>query len=351
MERYSKNLRPCLSELKPYVAGKGIQEIAKKYGFSPEEIVKLGSNENPYGPSPEVISAVSDVPFNIYPEPLEFIESAARYTGFEPSEILVGCGLDGVMDTLGRIFMDKGDFAIIPTPTFLFYELLTRLCGGRPIFMRRGPGFDLPGIMPDNSKMIFLCSPNNPTGNSILEDRLREIVESTSAIVFVDEAYVEFADRSLIGLVREYENLIVGRTLSKAFGLAGLRIGYAVSPEWISKEYWRASPPFTVTNVSLAAGCAALGDQDFMKRSVSKIRSERDRLKSCIPEAYPSDGNFLYIKTPEKSSKIAEELLKRGIIVRDCTSFRDSGEFHIRVTVGTPEQNRKFIEAYQEICL
>lgn len=350
MEKYSRNLRSCLGELKPYVAGKGIGEIAKKYGFLPEEIVKLGSNENPYGPTPRVWDAIREVQMSIYPEQEEFIESVSRYTGYPGEEILVGAGLDGVMDTLTRLFLGDGDKAVIHTPTFSFYEIITRLCGANPIILKRRSEYGISTEVPEDAKFVFICSPNNPTGNSISEEVVLDIVESTSAIVFVDEAYVEFADQSLIGLVRRYENLVVGRTLSKAFALAGLRIGYAVAPEWIADQYKRAAPPFSITNISLAAGIAALDDVEFMERSVSKIRKERARIQGDISGAHPSQGNFLYIQTPDKSGIIAEKLLKMGIIVRDCKSFRDAGEYHIRLTVGTPDQNSKFLEAYGKIC-
>ena len=137
-----------------------------------------------------------------------------------------------------------GDYTFIPTPTFSYYEILTIMAAARPIFSPRGPQHELAEAVPEKAKMAFLCSPNNPTGNVLSEKELRAILESTDAIVFLDEAYVEFARESLIHLVREYDNLIVGRTLSKAFGLAGMRLGYALAPSWIAEQYRRAAPPF-----------------------------------------------------------------------------------------------------------
>jgi histidinol-phosphate aminotransferase len=168
--------------------------------------------------------------------------------------------------------------------------------------------------------------------------------------VFLDEAYVDFAKKSLIKLAGDYENLVVGRTMSKAFGLAGLRLGYALAPEWIASQYRRAAPPFFgVTSASLAAGEAALEDLEHMRRSVSKIKAERQRLEARI-RSHPSEANFLYIETSEPSGVVAERFLSSGIIVRDCQSFRGAGTSHIRVTVGTPEQNERFLEAYWKIC-
>jgi len=343
-------LRSCLGQLKPYVAGKGYVEISRKYGLKPESIVKLGSNENPYGPSPKAISAMREVSPERYPEPEELIESLSRYTGYPPEMIIIGAGMDGVMDTLTRLFLDKGDRTFIPIPTFSYYEILTRLCGAEPIFAERGPKFDVPGGTPPSIKMAFICSPNNPTGNAISEKDLRQITESTDGIVFLDEAYADFADHSLLEIVKDYDNLIVGKTMSKAFGLAGLRLGYAVAPVWVADQYRRAAPPFFgITCASVAAGIGALSDLDYMRKSVSMIRSERERLQSEI-KSHPSQANFLYIETVEPSDVVVEKFLRKGIIIRDCRSFRGAGEHHVRVTVGTPEQNDIFLEAYREIC-
>ncbi|TRZ69290.1 MAG: histidinol-phosphate transaminase [Methanothrix sp.] len=351
MEKYWNNLRSCLSELKPYVAGKGIGEIAKGYGFAPEKIVKLGSNENPYGPGPRVWEAMAGTRLERYPEMDDLVEALAGYAGASPEDVVVGTGMDGVMDTLTRLFLDPGDRTLIFTPTFSYYEILTRLCGAEPVFSARGSRFEADPDIPDDLKLIFICSPNNPTGNEIPEKDLRAIVETTDAIVFLDEAYAEFGDQSFLGMVGEYENLVVGRTFSKAFGLAGMRLGYAVAPGWIADEHRKAAPPFFgVASPAVAAGMAALDDQEHMRIVVSKIKRERDLLRRAIPESHPSGGNFLYIETKEMSGLVAEKMLDRGVIIRDCASFRGSGEHHIRVTVGTPEEMLTFLQAYREIC-
>jgi len=351
LQRYSKNLRGCLGRLKPYVAGRGIQEIAAKYGIAPESIVKLGSNENPYGPSPKVFEAIGSVRPERYPEPEVLIDALAAYAGTTPSNVLIGAGMDGVMDTITRLFLDPGDRVVIYPPTFSYYEILTVTAGAEPVFVPRGENFEVPTEVPDGIKIVFICSPNNPTGDMIAEKDLRAIVETTDAIVFLDEAYAEFSDQNFLPLVAEYENLVVGRTTSKAFGLAGMRLGYAVAPDWIAREYRRAAPPFFgVTTPSVAAGIAALGDIDYMRRSVAAIREERDRLRRAIPEFRPSGGNFLYLETEEPSGMVAEKMLRKGVIIRDCFSFRDAGDHAVRVTVGTSAENDRFLEAYGEVC-
>lgn len=343
-------LRECLGNLKPYVAGKGFTEISRKYGIRPEDIVKLGSNENPYGPSPEAIRAFGGVSPERYPEPEDLISSLSSYARLPEDMIVIGAGMDGVMDTLTRLFLERGDKTLIHTPTFSYYEILTILAGAVPLFVPRGPGFRVPAEVPAGIKMVFLCSPNNPTGNAASEEDVRKVVEGTDAIVFLDEAYVEFAERTLLDLVKEYDNLIVGRTLSKAFGLAGMRLGYAAAPEWIAREYRRAAPPFFgISCASVAAGVAALSDLDYMRSSVSKIKKERERLLKETG-AHPSEANFLYLETKEPSDQVVESFLRRGIIIRDCRSFRGAGEHNVRISVGTPDQNDMFLKAFRDIC-
>ena len=355
MERHSDSwrrsrLRPVLGQLKPYVAGKGFGEISRKYGLAQEAIVKLGSNENPYGPSPRVNEAIASISPERYPEPEELLASLAAYTGFPEEMIIIGAGMDGVMDTLTRLFLEKGDRTFIPTPTFSYYEILTIIAGATPNLAPRGPHFEVTGDVPPDIKMAFLCSPNNPTGNVIGEEEVRTLLESTDGIVFLDEAYVEFADKSLVRLVERYDNLIVGRTLSKAFGLAGMRLGYGVAPRWIADQYKRAAPPFYgISCATVAAGVAALADLPFMRLSVEKIISERQRLQKEI-KAHPSQANFLYLETETASPEYVEKFLARGIIIRDCRSFRGAGEHHARLTVGTPRENDRFLSAFREIC-
>jgi histidinol-phosphate aminotransferase len=332
------------------VAGKGFGEISRKYCIAAEDIIKLGSNENPYGPTPNVKEALADISPERYPEPEELLAGLSKYTGFPEDMIVIGAGMDGVMDTLTRLFLEKGDCTFIPTPTFSYYEILTITAGATPIFSQRGPDFGLVEDLPARAKMAFLCTPNNPTGNVISEDEVCRILESTDAILFLDEAYVEFAQKSLIRLVKRYDNLIVGRTLSKAFGLAGMRLGYALAPPWIAEQYRRAAPPFYgITCASAAAGSAALSDLPFMRRSVEKIVQERERLQKEIA-ALPSEANFLYLKTELPSSEFVERFLEKGIIIRDCRSFRGAGEHHVRVTVGTPSENDRFLSVFREIC-
>jgi histidinol-phosphate aminotransferase len=345
---FNKNILPYLSHLEDDEAGPNPSEIARRYGIPEECIVMLSRNENPYGASPRVRMALENVTLHRYPESRPFLRALAGYTGYSEECIVAGAGMDEIITTICRIFLGPGEKAFIPVPTYNLYGLAVQLCGAKPLFLPRLEDFSEGPEIPENIKMAFLCSPNNPTGNALSEEGVRSIVEGTDAIVFLDEAYAEFARKSLLKLVKEYDNLVVGRTLSKAFGLAGLRLGYAVAPPWIAEQYRRAAPLFSISSLSLAAGVAALQDLDWMRKCVGKIVSERERIMERLACVHPSEGNFLYIHTRERSKVVTQRLLHQGVIVRDCSSFPGSGEHCMRVTVGTPEENDCFLEEYEE---
>jgi histidinol-phosphate aminotransferase len=349
LKDFASNLIPFLSELEPDDAGLDREEVSRIYGVSPESIIMLSRNENPYGPSPRVWEAMKGVPLHRYPDSRHFVKAVSDYTGFPEENIVVGAGMDEIITTIARLFLGRSDRALIPVPTYNLYGLAIRLCGAHPVYQPRLPGFEVSREITKDAKMIFLCTPNNPTGNSMSEETVRAIADSAGGIVFMDEAYAEFAEKSLLKIVKEYDNIAAGRTLSKAFGLAGLRLGYAVLPSWIAERYRRIAPLFSISSLSLAAGEAALRDLQHMRQNVSKIISERERMHFRMESAYPSQGNFLCIKTPIGSAEITDCLLRRGVVVRDCSSMPGAGGNHIRVTVGTPEQNDKFLEAYSSI--
>ncbi|MBP2030388.1 histidinol-phosphate aminotransferase [Methanohalophilus levihalophilus] len=351
-------IKPEIRSIAPYVPGKSIEEIAKKYCLSADKIIKLGSNENVLGPSPKALEAMvghaQDI--NIYPsaDAGELVSAISKYVGM-PEDMIVGSGpgMDGLLDGLMRLLISPGSEVVISTPTFSYYELSARANGGTPVFVRRNDDFSidvdsLKDAVTDATKMMFICSPNNPSGNSMSETELRSLVENVSCLVFVDEAYVEFADRTFVSLVNEYDNLIIGRTLSKAFGLAGLRIGYGIMPAWLKVEYMKAGTPFNVSSVALVAGSAALSDEEHLKRSQEMVREGRKYLMDYIPfTVYDSQANFVLVDvSPVKAKDVCEHLLRQGIIVRDCTSFRDAGESLIRVTIGTAEQNKKVVNGF-----
>ncbi|MCJ7445067.1 MAG: histidinol-phosphate transaminase [Methanotrichaceae archaeon] len=348
MKDYSHILIPYIQELEPDEAGPDPSFVSAKYGIPLEKIIILSRNENPFGPSPKVLKVLNGISLNRYPNPTEFIEALSIYSGYPVENIVVGAGMDEVITTITRLFLKPGDESLIPSPTYGYYSNAVKLCGALPIYLKDNFSFHIGTEVLEKVKIIFLCSPNNPTGSVMPEKTICRIAESTEAIIFLDEAYVEFAEKHLIKLVEKYDNLIVGRTLSKAFGLAGLRLGYAIAPELIAKQYRCVAPLFSISSPSLAAGVAALKDLSHMRKSVAKIISERNRLLNRIRGACPSQANFLFIKTAEKSKKVTERLLSQGVIIRDCSSFPGCGDHCIRVTVGTTEENNRFLELFAQ---
>ncbi len=352
-------VRPSVEDITEYKPGKSVKGA-----------IKLSSNENPLGASLKVVRAIvgqlesEDLKLSVYPwERNEEVlrEEIARYVGVDVSRIVLGAGIDGVMDTLARIFIGNGDEALIPVPTFSLYESLVKVVGGTPRYIPRDrddnfgiPAAALISACNDKTRMIFLSSPNNPTGNCIAEGDVREIAESLpTAMVAIDEAYVEFADKSLVNLVNEYENVLVLRTFSKAFGLAGLRVGYGIVPEWLVSVYKKVALPFTVNNVALTAAIAALKDKEHLQRSIELVRVGRPFLQENLQgrfTVYPSEANFVLVDvSPRTAREVFDALLKEGITVRDCSSFRGAGDSFIRISVGTQEQNEKVVAALKSI--
>jgi histidinol-phosphate aminotransferase len=344
---FAKNVLPHLARLEEDEAGPDPAEVSKRYGIPLDRIAVLSRNENPYGPSPRVQQALQSVSLNRYPDSRPFIGALSRYTCLPGGNIVIGAGMDEIITTASRIFLGPGDRAAIPYPTYSLYALASQLCGADPLYYPRSKDFSVDAV-PAGAKMAFICSPNNPTGNALSEESVRAILESTDAIVFLDEAYAEFAERSLLKLVGEYDNLVVGRTLSKAFGLAGLRLGYALAPPWIANLYRRVAPLFSVTSLSLAAGVAALSDREWKAGCVQRIAAERERMRRRLNGAYPSQGNFLYVRTEQESKAVVERLLENGVIVRDCSSFSGCGEHCLRVTVGRAEENDRFLDEMEK---
>ncbi len=355
-DKVGKALRRNLAEIPEYVPGTSVEEVKRRYGL--KDVVKLASNENPYGPSPRVREVLSSFNcFNVYPNPVEIEELKERiceYVGVDRGQIAIGAGIDGVLDTVFKMLIDPGDRVVIPIPTFQYYHTLSKIYGARVEEVRRGEGFkviadDVKAVR--DAKLVIICSPNNPTGNSEDEDVVRDIVESTDAIVFIDEAYAEFSGKSFVDLI-DYGNVIVARTFSKAFGLANLRIGYALMCEDLRRAYEKVSIPFPVSSIAVRCATACIEDLEYVKMCVERIVRERERVYSKLKEivrAYPSDANFIYFESNVKSGRICDELMRRGVIVRDCSTFRGCGEYGVRVSIGKREENDKFLKELMDV--
>ena len=198
-----------------------------------------------------------------------------------------------------------------------------------------------------DAKITILCSPNNPTGNATRPDIVREILEGIEGVLFLDNAYVEFSDNNYLPLMKKHENLILGRTFSKVYSLAGLRIGYAFTPRWLPPWYTRAGTPFAVNSVSAAAAAASLSDFSHAERYIAQVKLWRNRfIKEVKYPVLPSDANFVMVDiAPRRSDEMVEALARKGVIVRSCRSFAGLPDHYIRVSIGEDWENEMFIEA------
>jgi histidinol-phosphate aminotransferase len=336
--------------------------VAQRHGLDVNEVIKLASNENPFGPSPEVVETIKrfSSSVSLYPPdyPQEMIRAISKYIEMPENMILPGGnGADEIMDLIVKMAVSQGDEVIIHSPTFPYYELLVKLYGGVVVKapMLEEYTFPLDTIqarVTKKTKLVIICSPNNPTGNTISKSGLKKIL-NTAPLVMLDEAYIEFANHSLTSLVKDYENLTVLRTFSKAFGLAGLRVGYGVADEEFVHQAMKVKPPHNVNLLAQKAATAALEDKHYMEERVKEIIKLREKLfhdleKISEVKVYPSQANFLLLSLKNKDAeKIVFSLEKKGIIVRGCKGFGMKNR--IRVTVGTKEENQIFLQALTEV--
>ncbi len=340
--------------------------IAARYGVRPDEVVRFDTNTSPVAPGwlANVMAGPFDPPLNEYPdsEYAELAAAAAAYVGVDPSEILVGAGADEVLDIVAKTFLQPGGAAIVPVPTYGMYGVLTSQRPARVLAVPRlGPtdGFalDVPGILDrlGEAQLIWLTVPNNPTGRDEPEANVMAILDAAAGlgsdgpVVVVDEAYHEFIGRSTIPLRTRYPNLIAVRTLSKAFALPGIRIGYAVAARETIARLERLRPPGSISTVSATIGAAALRQPAQAAENVRRLSEERERFAVSLAEAgwspLPSVTNFLlvHIGDHEAAEAAAERLLHRGLVPR---TFGPANPLrgHLRLTVRSAEENARLIE-------
>ncbi|KXB00458.1 hypothetical protein AKJ42_00780 [candidate division MSBL1 archaeon SCGC-AAA261C02] len=322
------------------------------------ELVKLCSNESPVGPSPKAVEVLKQEAEKVgeYPDPssIEPKKAIGEYLGVNPNMICMGNGSDEIMDLACKIFIDPGDKCLIPIPSFSMYEIACRVNLGEPKFIELSDfQWQTKGLLEalGDVKLAFIGRPNNPTGNSIDEDGLRELLETGKPII-VDEAYAEFSDYSVVDWTKSYENLLVLRTFSKIFGLAGLRIGYSIGGPKVIKALEGIRPPFNVNRLAQSAAIAALEDEEFVQEVKNMIITGREYLQEELSKldfrVLPSDTNFLMVgleNLEADAPKVCDYLDENGILVRDLTNFRGAGPNWIRVTIGKPDQNERLIDA------
>ncbi len=351
-------IRPAIKELKEYIPGKTPKEPG---------IIKLSSNENPFGPSPKALEAINKEAKNlqIYPDQKSILlrEALSKKLKIDEDCIIIGNGSDEIMQLAAATFLKSGEEVILSKNTFSVYEFVTRLLDGRPVFVDlKDYAQDLDAVakaVTAKTKMIFLCNPHNPTGTLFtakdLEAFLKKIPENI--LVIIDEAYAEYVETKdfpeSLKLVKQFTNILVLRTFSKFYGLAGLRVGYGIANKDLIHYMFRAKLPFNVNRLAQAGAKAALDDTEFLERTYKNniegkkyLYAELDKLGL---EHKKTESNFIYINVKRPADELFINMMKQRVIIRPLTSFGLPEA--IRISIGTKEQNEKFIEALKKVPL
>ena len=353
--------RDALLSLQPYPAGKPIEEVQREYGL--ETVIKMASNENPLGPSPKAMEAVRQAlaESNRYPDGNAYLLRTALSKKFNVTldHLIIGNGSDELVLFIALTYLGPQDQIIVSDKAFIRYEMAAQVMGTQCVHVpMKDFRHDLDGMaqaVGPQTRAIFFSNPNNPVGtmvNRMAVERLLDAVPPR-VVIIIDEAYREYVDHpdypDALTYLKTHPNVIVLRTFSKAHGLAGLRIGYGIAHPQIIRDINRVRPPFNVNRLAQAAALAALEDEEHVQRTVrmnteqkAYLEQELTRLKIAF---IPSSTNFILIDAGFDSLKVSQYLLTQGIIVRPMAGFRMPT--HLRVTIGTPEENRAFIQAFE----
>ncbi|HYR59030.1 MAG TPA: histidinol-phosphate transaminase [Chthoniobacteraceae bacterium] len=347
---------PWLRDLVSYEPGKPIEDVARELGLKPSEIVKLASNENPLGPSPKALAAMRDMleRAHFYPDGGGYYlrEAIARKFGFERGNVILGCGSNEIIEFIGKAFLNPGDEIVTARHAFVVYKLMATLFGARTIEVP-DPNFahDLDAMaaaITPKTREIFIANPNNPTGTLVSQDEIDRFMDKVrdDVIVVFDEAYHEFLENppDTLKFVRDGRNVVVLRTFSKIQGLANLRIGYGLAKAELIDVLQKTRQPFNVNGIAQAGALAGLADDEHQRKTREVTFAGRDFLQREFAalglEFVPSFANFVLVKVGSGKA-VFQALMKRGIIVRDMTSYGLPD--WIRVSIGTLEQNARFL--------
>ena len=356
----SIQFRPQIKDLAPYKPGKPIEDVKREFGL--KEVTKLASNENPLGSSPKVkeaiISALDEL--NLYPDgnSTDLKKAIADKLGIQPSQVLPSSGSDEMVDQISKTFVNEGDEVIVANVTFPRYLSTAIMMGGTPVVVPlKDFTYDLDAMkkaITPKTKLIWLCNPNNPTGTMFIEKVLLDFLDSVpkNIVVVYDEAYKEYVTNDeypheSISLLDKYPNVIIMRTFSKAYGLAALRVGYTMASEEIITEINKIRGPFNVTTLSQVAAIAALKDTEFLQKSYEVNKEGKEYLYKAFDEMgiwyAQSETNHIFFDAKKDAQEVFVELQKRGMIVRPIFAT------FVRVSIGTMEENKRFIELLKEV--
>jgi len=329
-------------------------------GFQPQQtdVVKLNTNENPYPPSPQVLKAVAEIhpeQLRRYPDPEgnAFREAAAEVNGVSPEHIMCCNGGDELLTIAFRAFCDKKRPVAYPVPTYSLYPVLANLQNCEAIEIPFDSEFNLPAKLAETStSLTIVCNPNAPSGSFVNVDELASLADEASGVLLIDEAYVDFAEENCVSLVKDFDNVIILRSMSKGYSLAGLRFGYAIAQPALIEGLMKVKDSYNVDAVAITAATAAMKDQKYFKENVEKVKAERKRLTEQLQElgfeVPRSYANFILAESENhKANEIYDKLTQRNIYVRYFAypELKDK----LRITVGTTEQNDTLLSALKEI--
>jgi histidinol-phosphate aminotransferase len=352
-------MRPHMAKIATYHAVDPSDELARKAGIKPEDVIRLNANENPYGAIDQISEALTALELHLYPDSQQRIFRAAlsEYTGAPAGNIIGGAGADEIIDLLMRLFVERGQKVLDCGPTFGMYAFGASLAGAELVSVPRNDSWDIdiPAMLDaidDQARIVFLASPNNPTGNLLTEADARALLD-TGIVVCVDETYHEFAESTLSPLLSEYENLVILRSFSKWAGIAGLRVGYAIASAGLVKHLMDIKQPYNITIAGEAAVLAALAHKDVLLDRVRSLVEQRKRLEAAINDIdgisfHPSKGNFLLCRFDRRTAEEAYiGLAEHGIFVRRFPqTVLDNS---LRISAGTPEQTDRVIDALRSV--
>ena len=357
-----KLVKPHILEISPYQPGKPVEELERELGIS--GAIKLASNENPHGPSPLALAAMREAldDVNRYPDGYGF-ELRARLAeefSVDPAQLSFGCGADEILELLAKSFLGPGDECVYAWPSFAMYPVVVKGMGATAVTVPLDDALthDLPAMadaVTERTKMVIVCNPNNPTGTSVGRAAFDAFVESLprDLILVVDEVYWDFARRSdfpsTLAWVEQRPGTISMRSFSKLYGLAGLRIGYAISDVELAGILDRARHPFNVSRLAEVAALAALDDVEHVRRTLTENARGVEYLERELSllgiETWPTDTNFLLART---GADTYEKLLPEGVIVRPLSGFGLTE--HVRITIGSAEENERLVKALRKLC-
>ena len=352
-------VHPDIASLVPYVPGKPVEELERELGIA--KAVKLASNENPLGPSPKAAAVLAEAAGTMHRYPdggaYRLRTALADRWKVAPDQVVVGNGSDEIIGMLARVFLSPGDEAVMADQTFVIYKMEVTASHGVPVVVPlkewRHDLSAMAAAITDRTRLVFICNPNNPTGTIVGSAEVEALMARLpeQAIAVFDEAYVEYVTSrefpDSLRYVQQGRNAIVLRTFSKIYGLAGLRIGYGVTTGEIAGYLNRVRPPFNANSLAQRAALAALGDEEHVTRSRALNQNEMTRMRAGLVELgfqpVPSEANFLFFDVRRDGRAVFQALLREGVIVRHIEGRM------LRVTVGLPEENIRFLQALKKV--